>query len=82
MIFLSWLVRPWSYKLSGPEARAHYKMRKAIVEPVFGQIKEARGIRRLLLRGFAAATAEFTFVAVTHNRLLLFRGGAARASLA
>lgn len=70
------------YKLSHPDARAHYKMRKAIVEPVFGQIKEARGIRRLLLRGLEAATHEFTFIALTHNLLKLFRGGSAAAQLA
>ena len=70
------------YKLSSPEARALYKMRKAIVEPVFGQIKEARGIRRFLLRGFAAATAELGFIALTHNLLKLFRRGRAPASLA
>src|SRR5438132_13097902 len=32
-------------------SRALYKMRKAIVEPVFGQIKECRGFRRFSLRG-------------------------------
>lgn len=64
------------HKLSSPEGRAQYKKRKAIVEPVFGQIKEARGLRRLLLRGFAAATAEFNFIALTHNLLKLFRSGA------
>ena len=61
------------HKLSSPEARCQYKMRKAIVEPVFGQIKEARGIRRLLLRGIEAACAEFNLIALTHNLLKLFR---------
>lgn len=61
------------HKLASPEARAEYKMRKAIVEPVFGQIKEARGLRRLLLRGLEAATAEFNLIALTHNLLKLFR---------
>jgi transposase len=70
------------YKLSRPEARAAYKMRKAIVEPVFGQIKEARGIRRVLLRGLAAATAELNLIALTHNLLKLFRSSVASPSLA
>jgi transposase len=61
------------HKLMSAEARALYKMRKAIVEPVFGQIKEVRGFRRLLLRGFAAARAEFRLIALTHNLLKLFR---------
>jgi hypothetical protein len=63
-------------KLSGDTERALYKQRKAIVEPVFGQIKEVRGFRRLLLRGLHAARAEFTFIALTHNLLKLFRAGA------
>ena len=69
------------HKLSQPEGRAAYKMRKAIVEPVFGQIKEARGIRRLLLRGVEAARGEFILIALTHNLLKLFRYGARPALL-
>jgi transposase len=56
-----------------------YKMRKAIVEPVFGQIKEVRGFRRFLLRGFENVCAEFDLIALTHNLLKLFRHGAPRA---
>jgi transposase len=68
-------------KLASPEGQALYKMRKAIVEPVFGQIKETRGFRRLLMRGFAAASAEFQFIALTHNVLKLFRSGRGPARL-
>lgn len=64
------------YKLSTDEGRALYKQRKAIVEPVFGQIKEARGFRRLLLRGLTAARAEFDLIALTHNVLKLFAANA------
>jgi transposase len=64
------------HKLADPAARDLYKMRKAIVEPVFGQIKEVRGLRRLLLRGLNAARGEFSFIAMTHNLLKLFRYGA------
>lgn len=67
------------HKLASPEARALYKMRKAIVEPVFGQIKEARGLRRFSLRGLRAVRAEFSFIAMTHNLLKLFRFGSAPA---
>ena len=63
-------------KLSDDADRTLYKQRKAIVEPVFGQIKEVRGFRRLLLRGLHAARAEFNFIALTHNLLKLFRAGA------
>ena len=41
------------HKLRTEAGRSIYKMRKAIVEPVFGQIKEQRGFRRFSLRGTA-----------------------------
>ncbi len=63
------------HKLSSVEAKALYKQRQAIVEPVFGQIKEARGLRRFLLRGLRAVRAEFDLIALTHNLLKLFRYG-------
>jgi transposase len=62
--------------LSTPTGRDRYRMRKAIVEPVFGQIKEARGFRRFLLRGLVAVGHEFDLIALTHNLLKLFRSGA------
>jgi hypothetical protein len=55
--------------------QALYKMRKAIVEPVFGQIKAARGIRYFLLRGLAKTGAEWKLICATHNLLKLFRSG-------
>jgi transposase len=70
------------YKLSSPEGRDKYKMRKAIVEPVFGQIKEAHGLRRFLLRGLKAVQEEFNLIALTHNLLKLFRYGERAAFLA
>jgi len=70
------------HKLSNPDARELYKQRKAIVEPVFGQIKEARGLRRFLLRGLRAVRAEFNFIALTHNLLKLFRARARTAQAA
>ena len=63
------------FKLSAPEGRALYKLRKAVVEPVFGQIKSVRGLGKLLLRGLDSARAEFNFIATTHNLLKLFRSG-------
>jgi transposase len=52
-----------------------YRFRKAIVEPVFGQIKEARGFRRFSMRGLVKVKAEWTLVCLTHNLLKLFRSG-------
>jgi transposase len=62
-------------KLASDEGRALYKMRKAIVEPVFGQIKAVRGLRQFLMRGLAAARGELALIALTHNLLKLFRSG-------
>jgi transposase len=62
-------------KLRSPEGRAVYKMRKAVVEPVFGQIKECRGFRRFLFRGLKKVEAEWQIICLTHNLLKLFRAG-------
>ena len=65
-------------RLKTEAGQALYKMRKAIVEPVFGQIKAARGIRYFLLRGFVKAGAEWKLICATratHNLLTLFRSG-------
>ena len=62
-------------KLRTIKGRATYARRKQIVEPVFGQIKEARGIRRFLLRGVEQVRAEWKLICATHNLLKLWRGG-------
>lgn len=59
-------------KLRTQAGRAVYRMRKAIVEPVFGQIKEARGFTRFLLRGLKKVRGEWTLVAMAHNLCRLF----------
>ena len=63
------------HKLRTPEGRAVYRMRKAVVEPVFGQIKECRGFRRFLLRGLTRVQAEWQMICATHNLLKLFQSG-------
>ena len=60
-------------KLATPEGKAIYARRKCIVEPAFGQIKQARGFRRFSFRGLAGVRAEWSFVCATHNLLKLFR---------
>ena len=52
-----------------------YGKRKQIVEPVFGQINQARGFRQFLLRGLEKARGEWLLVCTTHNLLKLFRSG-------
>ncbi|MDG6999656.1 MAG: transposase [Nitrososphaerota archaeon] len=63
------------HKLRTEAGHAVYKMRKAIVEPVFGQIKEQRGFRRFSLRGLENVRAEWKLVCATANLLKLFRAG-------
>ena len=60
-------------KLQTEVGRCTYGQRKAIVEPVFGQIKEARGIRRFLLRGIELVRSEWALICARHNLLKLFR---------
>jgi transposase len=62
-------------KLRTKKGRETYSKRKQIVEPVFGQIKEARGFRRFLLRGLENVSAEWDLICLTHNLLKLFRSG-------
>jgi hypothetical protein len=56
-------------KLLTKAGRKIYSQRKAIVEPVFGQIKQARGIRQFLLRGLEKARGEWGLICLTHNVL-------------
>ncbi|MFO7629704.1 MAG: transposase, partial [Prochlorococcaceae cyanobacterium] len=60
-------------KLRKKEGREIYARRKTIVEPVFGQTKEARGLRRFLLRGLAKVNGEWMLWGTTHNLNKLWR---------
>src|SRR5580693_3298031 len=51
-----------------------YRLRKQLPEPVFGQIKQARGFRQFLLRGLEKVAAEWGLVCLTHNVLKLAHG--------
>ncbi len=62
-------------KLRTKKGRETYSKRKYIVEPVFGQTKEARGFRRFSLRGIMNVSGEWDIVCLTHNLLKLFRSG-------
>ena len=48
-----------------------YRLRKQLPEPVFGQIKQARGFRQFLLRGVEKVKREWGFVCLAHNVLKL-----------
>jgi transposase len=60
-------------KLQKKAGAAVYSARKAIVEPVFGQIKQARGFRQFLLRGIKKVRGEWALVCATHNILKMYR---------
>ena len=60
-------------KLRSKAGQAIYAQRKTIVEPVNGQIKEARGLRSFLLRGLKKVDSEWHLIAASHNLLKLFR---------
>lgn len=60
-------------KLKTKAGKAVYAARKAIVEPVFGQIKQARGFRQFLLRGIEKVRGEWALVCLTHNILKCYR---------
>jgi transposase len=58
-------------KLQTKVGKAIYAARKCVVEPVFGQIKQARGFRQFLLRGKEKVKGEWALVCLTHNILRL-----------
>ena len=58
-------------KLKRAGYRSRYRLRKQIVEPVFGQVKQARGFRQFLLRGLEAVQAEWALICTTQNIIKL-----------
>jgi hypothetical protein len=62
-------------KLRTHRGRTLYARRKAIVEPVFGLLKRARGFRQFLLRGLAKVQGEWALICTGHNLLKLYRSG-------
>jgi len=63
-------------RLATSVGKDRYRLRKQTVEPVFGQIKGARGFRQFLRRGQAAVEAEWSVLCTAHNLLKLHRAGA------
>ena len=60
-------------KLRTKKGRRCYALRKELPEPVFGQIKQARGFRQFLLRGCEKVKGEWQLICTGHNLLKLFR---------
>jgi len=61
------------YRLKLPENKERYRKREQSVEPVFGQIKQARGLRQFLLRGLDKVSAMWQLECAAHNILKLYR---------
>jgi hypothetical protein len=64
-------------RLFSQAGKSKYKLRKQTVEPVFGQIKAARGFRQFLRRGLDAVQAEWSLACTAHNLLKLGQAWAA-----
>jgi transposase len=62
-------VERMKHKLKTKVGAGIYARRKCIVEPVFGQIKQARGFRQFLLRGLEKVRGEWALISMTHNLL-------------
>lgn len=65
------LIAKMSAKLKRAGYRSRYRLRKQIVEPVFGQIKQARGFRQFLLRSIEKVRAEWALICTAHNLVKL-----------
>ena len=61
------LTQAMRQKLKRAGHRSRYRLRKQIVEPVFGQIKQARSFRQFLLRGIEKVRAEWALICIAHN---------------
>jgi len=70
------LTRAMQRKLKRAGRRSRYRLRKQVVEPVFGQIKQARGFRQFLLRGLEKVKAEWAMICTAHNILKLAKATA------
>jgi len=69
---LSQTQRRMRRKLRDPAGRLVYGRRKALVEPVWGSLKEQRGMKRFRLRGLEKVNIEFTLAAIGFNLTRLF----------
>ena len=62
-------------KLLTKRGQSVYAKRKTTAEPVFGQMKQARGLRQFLLRGLENVSSEWDLWGMSHNLLKLYRYG-------
>lgn len=60
-------------RMREPDARHCYARRKALVEPVFGVLKQQRGMRQFRRRGLEAVGSEWALASTAYNLTRLFR---------
>lgn len=60
-------------RMRDPAARSDYARRKALVEPVFGTLKQQRGMRQFRRRGLEAVGTEWALAVTAYNLTRLFR---------
>lgn len=70
------LLQAMANKIRRAGRRSRYRLRKQVVEPVFGQLKAARGFRQCLLRGLQQVRGEWAMLCTVHNLLKLHTAGA------
>ena len=61
-------------KLKAGGHASPYRLRKQLPEPVFGQVKQARGFRQFLMRGLDKVSGEWAIICTAHNLLKLAHG--------
>ena len=62
-------------RMRSPEGRKIYAQRKGMVEPVFGILKEQRGMRSFRMRGITKVETEFALAATAHDLTRMYRHG-------
>lgn len=65
-------------RLRSPAGQLRYRRRQALVEPVFGVLKEQRGMRRFRLRGLKKVAVEWALACTAFNLTRMWRGAAVR----
>ncbi|PZP66058.1 IS1182 family transposase [Methylorubrum populi] len=69
------LMSAMAARLKRAGRRSRYRLRKQVVEPVFGQIKQARGFRQFLMRRLDQVRGEWAMICTAHNLLKLAQAG-------
>ena len=67
------LIAAMNQRMGTPRGQRLMRMRGTTIEPLFGQIKDARGARRFMRRGFNACASEWKLLCATNNLLKLWR---------